>query len=311
MASNSPDEDGHRRATIGTGKDAWAYDSSTGFDLTRQTASDRPSKPGITIETTTAPVTIDPQQTSLVIIDMQNYFLSTACDRARGKGHDALAQLVEHAIPACRDAEIRVVWLNWGLDDDDLISMPPALLRCFGFASTTDDGTTVPADRHGNPRTHYHMGLGTEIGRRYDDNTKQEVDAGRVLVRDQWNTALYPPLDRIFAEGKALPTRPDVWIHKNRLSGMWGASTPCEAFLEQAGIKTLLFAGVNTDQCVGGTLTDAFSKGYDCILLSDGSGTGSPAFAQQCMEFNGMNSWGFVTTCRELAEGVQKRKGTL
>ncbi len=61
---------------------------------------------------------------------------------------------------------------------------------------------------------------------------------------------------------------------------MWGASTLCEEFLEKEGIRTLLFTGVNTDQCVAGTHTDAFSKGYDCILLSDGCGTTSPDFAQ-------------------------------
>jgi nicotinamidase-related amidase len=72
-----------------------------------------------------------------------------------------------------------------------------------------------------------------------------------------------------------------VWLHKNRMSGMWGASTMCEEFLKKEGIRTLLFTGVNTDQCVGGTYQDCFSKGYDCVLLSDGCGTTSPEFSQQ------------------------------
>ena len=37
-------------------------------------------------------------------------------------------------------------------------------------------------------------------------------------------------------------------------------------------------------QCVGGTLTDAFSNGYDCVLLGDGCGTTTPEYAQQCWE---------------------------
>ena len=75
------------------------------------------------------------------------------------------------------------------------------------------------------------------------------------------------------------PTGTDVWVHKNRMSALWGAGTELEMFLEKEGIRTLLLTGVNTDQCVGGTLQDAFSKGYDCVLLGDGAGTSSPAHA--------------------------------
>lgn len=86
------------------------------------------------------------------------------------------------------------------------------------------------------------------------------VDAGRLLMRHTWNAALYPPLDRIYEEGRQLQENQDVWIHKNRMSAMWGAKTDLEEFLEKEGLRTLFFTGVNTDQCVGGTLTDAFSK---------------------------------------------------
>jgi hypothetical protein len=42
----------------------------------------------------------------------------------------------------------------------------------------------------------------------------------------------------------------------------------------------------NTDHCVGGSLQDAFTKGWGCLLLSDGCATTSPIFARQCIEFN-------------------------
>ena len=133
-----------------------------------------------------------------------------------------------------------------------------------------------------------------------------EVDAGRLLMRDQWNSALYGPLDELCQEGKRLEVRPDVWIHKNRMSALWGGSTDLDEFLQREGIRSLLFTGVNTDQCVGGTLQDAFSKGYDCILLDDGAGTSSPEFAQNCIEYNAGKSWGFVSSCEKLARGVQE-----
>lgn len=87
-------------------------------------------------------------------------------------------------------------------------------------------------------------------------------------------------------------------------SGLWGTSTDLQEFLDERGLRTLLFTGVNTDQCVSGTLTDAFSKGYDCILLSDGAGTTSPQFAQECIEFNAAGTYGFVSDCKNLFEAV-------
>lgn len=90
------------------------------------------------------------------------------------------------------------------------------------------------------------------------------------------------------------------------MSGMWGATTPFEEFLKEHGTRSLLFAGVNTDQCVSGTFTDAFSKGYDCILLNDCCGTTSPAYAQQCIEFNAAHTYGFVVGSKDLAQGVEK-----
>ena len=175
--------------------------------------------------------------------------------------------------------------------------MPPTLLRAFGFEVTVDaEGKTkyLPAfDAHGVNQTaseqfiqgkngvieeqeatenrkpkREHKGLGSELGPVKIEGDKV-VDAGRVLMRDTWNAALPPALDAAYREGRSLKEKPDVWIDKNRMSGLWGSSTPCTEYLEREGIKTLLFAGVNTDQCVAGSLQDAFSKGWDCILVKD------------------------------------------
>ncbi|WPH03112.1 Isochorismatase hydrolase [Acrodontium crateriforme] len=285
--------------TIGHGTNAWHYSSKTGFDLTRPSNPQTgPMKPNLTIQTTTKPITINPSKSALIIIDMQNFFLSPAFGRPPGPGHRAVDQLTQHAIPAARKAGVRIVWLNWGLSDQDLVALPPGVRRAFGFVLDTGEAR----DKHGGLARL--EGLGAECGIVKEPRSGRKIDAGRLLVRDAWNSALYPPLDGFFEEGSKLPNRPDVWMHKNRMSGMWGPKTECEEFLEEQGIKTLFFAGVNTDQCVGGTLMDSFSKGYDCILLSDGCGTSSPEFAQQCFQFNAENTFGFQTTCEDLAQGV-------
>ena len=158
-----------------------------------------------------------------------------------------------------------------------------------------------------------YQGLGSEIGPVKVEDGKM-VDAGRLLMRGTWNAGLPSPLERAFNEGQEQKNKPDVWIHKNRMSGLWGNSTACTEYLEKEDIKTLLFAGVNTDQCVGGSLQDAFTKGWDCILLSDACGTTSPEFASECVEFNCARTWGFVTDCNNLGKGVhtmlEARKGS-
>ncbi|EMC98879.1 hypothetical protein BAUCODRAFT_382873 [Baudoinia panamericana UAMH 10762] len=329
MAANG--EVKHHRAVIGNENNFWLYSSRTGFDLTHPPKPDSaPVTPSITIKTTNVPITIDPAKSALIIIDMQNFFLSPAFGRKRGAGHAALDQLAQVAIPAARKAGIRVVWVNWGLSDEDIAQLPPAVTRTFGFEVVNDEegvmngnaferkGAGDGVDRHGDTgvlgghtqfedgkKGRKYKGLGSEMGVVEDPETGDEVDAGRMLSRGAWNSALYAPLDKIYEEGTKLSSRPDVWIHKNRMSGMWGPKTDLEQFLEKEGILTLFFTGVNTDQCVGGTLTDSLSKGFDCILVKDGTGTTSPEYAQQCFEYNAANGFGFATTCKDFADGVE------
>lgn len=251
---------------------------------------------------------------------MQNFFLSPALGRKTdGAGHRACVQLVSKAIPAARRAGIRVVWVNWGLDEQEVEELPPGVRRAFGFYSVPADSLrgdgvvaggevegAVGVDKHGRVREKgVYKGIGSEIGSVVLENGG-EVDAGRLLMRGTWNADLYPPLRALYEEGSKLEEKRDVWVHKNRMSALWGGTTALQQFLDKEGITTLLFAGVNTDQCVGGTLTDAFSKGYDCVLLSDGCGTSSPGFAQECWEHNAAHTFGFCTSCGELAEGVDR-----
>lgn len=60
------------------------------------------------------------------------------------------------------------------------------------------------------------------------------------------------------------------------MSGMWTDGTPLHRVLKD-DFRTLLFAGVNTDQCVLGTLVDAYNRGFDCVMLEDCCATKTPA----------------------------------
>lgn len=310
-----------RNAIIGSKRNFWLHSTVTGFDLTHPAEPTSPLvHPRLTLEASTATVTIDPQKTALLVIDMQNFFLSPQLGRpTTSNGLKACDALIGNAIPACRKAGIRIVWLNWGLTQEEIDEMPPATLRAFGFETVPHDISSVghvaiDVDDHDvntrmsetfqkrpptapfgkDPRLY--KGLGSEVGRvELDDG--QAIDGGRLLMRNQWNSALYSPLER--------ERRPeDGWIYKNRMSGLWGSHSDCSLYLEKEGIRTLLFAGVNTDQCVGGTLQDAFTKGWDCIMLSDACGTTSPSFGQDCVEYNTAKTWGFVIDSEILDRGV-------
>ena len=333
VVTNESSKPSAPRTVIGSYPNHWLWSSSPAtFDLTRpgppEYASPSP-KDSIALKTSTTQVVLAPSKTALVIIDMQNFFLSTALGRAAdGAGNLAAQRLLDTGIPAARKAGIQIIWLNWGLTDDEITQMPPSTRRAFGFEAALEEEASekgLPAlDPHGVNQTaaEHHLkdkgnsraddlgklnriykGLGSDIGPvKLEDGSV--VDGGRLLMRDQWNAGLPPALDSVWKEGQKLKQKPDVWIHKNRMTGFWGASTPGTDFLEKEGLKTLLFAGVNTDQCVGGSLQDAFTKGYDCILLKDACGTTSPDFATSCIEFNCAKTWGFVSLCKDLETGV-------
>lgn len=303
------------RRVIGSQNNFWIWLPDVGWDLTHPANMDT-SLPGprLHLECEISNVVIDPSKTALVIIDMQNFSMHRALGREVPASMEQVeATLVKLGLPAARKAKIQVVWLNWGLTEDDLHDLSPAMLRVFAWRANshlTDYGLSFsPGElvRCGEsprrtPRPGETLGMITS-----DDGTK--VDAGRILMRDSWNAALHGPLAHAFEEGKG-SCRPDVLFHKNRNSGMCDENNECVDFLKKNGIRTLLFAGVNTDQCVMATLQDSHAKGFDTILLRDGSATDSPEYAQHSALYNCCRNWGFLSSCSALAKSTSDWQGS-
>jgi nicotinamidase-related amidase len=244
---------------------------------------------------------------------MQNFFLSAAMGRPRGEGHAAEDVLLKYGIPASRQAGIQVLWMTWGITEAGLQSLPPTIWRIFGWQNADVGHYMVPDDSSDAPvgggvlqrkERKCDDGIGSPPGKVKLKNGST-VDAGRMLIHDQWNTELHGPLQQAFMDGTKAKT-PDVRFHKERLSGFWDASSPCHRFLKKQGITTLLFTGVNTDQCVLASLQDACNQGWDTILLMDGCGTTSPGYTKQMVEYNCQKSWGFVSSCKALFDGAKK-----
>lgn len=95
----------------------------------------------------------------------------------------------------------------------------------------------------------------------------------------------------------------DIHVDKYRLSGFW--DTPLDSILRGRKIDTVLFAGVNLDQCVYHTLADASFLGYDCILVEDGCTTVSPDFCTEATLYNVRHGMGFVTKSTAILSSLQ------
>lgn len=125
-------------------------------------------------------------------------------------------------------------------------TMPAGVQR--GFLKNTLQETTTPVQPY--------TGLGSDLG----------DGKGRCLFAGSWNADIYPAL-KVHAQDS------DLYCAKNRMSGLWNSEQPLWETLKKEGKDTLLFTGVNTDQCVLGTLVDAYNAGWGCVMVDDCCGT--------------------------------------
>ena len=104
----------------------------------------------------------------------------------------------------------------------------------------------------------------------------------QVLTAGSWSAQIVDDL---------VPGPQDLQVAKHRMSGFW--DTPLDSILRNLGVTTLLFGGVNADQCVLHTLADANFLGYDTIMIEDCTATTSPDFCWQATLYNVRQIFGF------------------
>lgn len=219
---------------------------------------------------------------------MQNFFLNPVL-RDHPNGLQAYDKLISSTIPTCQRAGIDIIFVNWGLTQYDLATIPPMIHRSFSkdvvnvmpLGIAPQPHTQPDAGISGSAKRLY-VGLGKDLGDvdipiprvRAGEPTgtaaveeeRATIHAGLLLMRGSWNAMLYGELDLVYRRLRGEPDLPRgrivrnelvqkktnetkaFLVHKNRLSGLWGQTTPFEELLHTLGVKTLLFAGVNTDQ---------------------------------------------------------------
>ncbi len=226
-------------------------------------AQPAPAPVRLDLPTTPQAVTIDLKRTAIVVIDMQNDFCTAGgwVDHIGGDYRPDRAPIepLQRLLPALRQADVPVIWVNWG-NRADLANMPPNQIHLYKPAGTG-------------------VGLGDPL----------PGSGAPVLQKDSWAAAVVDEL---------APEPADIMVDKYRISGFW--DTPLDSILRNLGIRSILFAGVNTDQCVLHSLTDANFLGYGCILVEDCCATSSPDFCTEATLWNVRKCFGFVTDSKAI-----------
>jgi nicotinamidase-related amidase len=117
--------------------------------------------------------------------------------------------------------------------------------------------------------------------------------AGRVLEEGSPSAGVVDGLD---------VAEEDLHVSKYRMSGF--QDTHLDSVLRNLRVDSLLFAGVNADQCVLATLMDAANLGYDVLLVEDATATTSPAFCMDATLYNVRQCFGFTVTADSLGRGL-------
>jgi ureidoacrylate peracid hydrolase len=211
-------------------------------------------------------VIFDTARTALIVVDMQNDF----CARGGWLDHigvdiSPLGDVVE---PISEVARV--------LRDVDV----PIIFLNWG--NRPDRANMPPSILHVYDADGSGVGIGDPL-----------PNGAAVLERGSWSTKLVAGL---VAEAG------DLFVDKYRMTGF--VDTELDSVLRNLDVSTLLFAGVNLDQCVYATLTDAAALGYDCVLLEDCCATTSPAEAASGTLYNVAQCFGFVSSAAAVLNGL-------
>lgn len=212
-------------------------------------------------------IQLAPEQTALIVIDMQNAYTSLGgyLDLA-GFDVSATQPVVTNiikSIDAAHAAGIQVIYFQNGWDDQ-----------------------YIEAGGLGSPNYHKSNALKTM-------RKKPELQ-GKLLSKGSWDFALIDAL-------KPLPQ--DIVIEKPRYSGFF--NTALDSILRTRGIRNLVFVGIATNVCVESTLRDGFFLEYFGIALKDACYQAGPQEAHDTALYNIKTFFGWVSDTNSFIKSFQ------
>jgi ureidoacrylate peracid hydrolase len=179
-------------------------------------------------------VAIDPLQTAVIVVDMENDFGAKGGMMDRDGINITMIQKIikptANVLAAARQAGVPVIYLKMGYHPD-----------------LSDLGAEGSPNRVGHLRAH--------VG---DTIVAPNGVKNRILIRDNWGTDIVNELK---------PQTDDIVLYKTRFSGFY--KTALDSTLKGLGKKYLVFTGCTTSVCVESTVRDAMFRDYSPIVLED------------------------------------------
>jgi ureidoacrylate peracid hydrolase len=222
--------------------------------ITTGTAGDA----GITLPARPEALRLKPEETAVVVIDMQNAYASpggyvdlAGFDIAGAAGTiDRIAAVLDTA----RAAGVQVIYLQNGWDAD-----------------------YAEAGGPGSPNWHKSNALKTM--------RKRPELSGQLLARGGWDYDLVDALK---------PQPCDISLHKTRYSAFFNSQL--DSTLRARGIRNIVFVGIATNVCVESTLRDGFHLEYFGVMLEDATHHLGPPAMQEASVYNIEKFFGWVST---------------
>ncbi|MGE0796005.1 MAG: cysteine hydrolase [Acidimicrobiia bacterium] len=115
--------------------------------------------------------------------------------------------------------------------------------------------------------------------RRYDLLAPRAGRGGPRIVRNPAASPGHGPI-----VGRLEPRPEDVWIKREQ--GMTGFfTTPLDAYLRNAGVRTVIITGVSANIAVVGTAIEAMNRGYRVIVPGDCVAGDPPEYVEQLLRY--------------------------
>lgn len=213
------------------------------------------------------PLEIDLKRTSVVVIDMQNAFVSNGgmfdlLGLDILPAHKVIEPIIK-IISTTRAKGIKVIYVAHRYSPD---------LRESG-------GSNSPF---------WHKRGAVRIYREHPEWRD------KLIIRGTWGADIIEELR---------PQESDIVVEKPMFSAFFG--TNLDIILKTYDIKYLAFVGTATNICVEASIRDAFYLGYFPILISDAAANTGPPLTQEATIFNIKSVYGWVTTTKNIVEAMQ------
>jgi ureidoacrylate peracid hydrolase len=214
------------------------------------------------------PLTIDLKKTAILVVDMQNAFLSsTGYFDIKGIDIQTARRIIHPCrklISACRENNIKIIYLKMIYNDDPSDGSLPATPA--GMKSS------LPSMLARHPEL-----------------------KDRAYIEGTWGAEIIEELK---------PEQGDLVIIKRRHDGFIG--TELDQKLQSMGIRYLIFIGTATNICIESTLRHAFFLDYFAILVPDCAIQMGPELTQQAAILNVQSTFGWLAGSESLLHAMNK-----